>query len=252
MFVFTMLGNAHTHMLYIDSTGRFPVESYDGMNYISVAYIYKLNAILLQSAKTREDASMVTAFQSIYAELEKKGHKPTLHILDNECSRTGKNYIASQKVPIQIVAPDDHKVNACEPAVKSTKCHVISSIATVDENCPLQLWSRFLPQMQRTLNMLGTSQQNNMLTADKELNGSFDWNTTPMALLGNRAVAFIAPDNRNTYTSHAEEACVTGMAPEHYQLLELFILTTRGYCLTGTYRLFPLYWSIPTVSTLTC
>ena len=43
-----------------------------------------------------------------------------------------------------------------QTAVKSTKYHVKSIVATADENCPLQLWSRFLPQMQQTLNMLRT------------------------------------------------------------------------------------------------
>ena len=100
MFVLAMLGGAHTHTLYIDLIRRFPVESYDGMNYIFVPYTYKLNVVLLRSMKTREDASMVTTFQSVYVELEEKGHKPTLHVLDNKCSHAVKNYVVSQKVPI--------------------------------------------------------------------------------------------------------------------------------------------------------
>ena len=60
--------------------------------------------------------------------------------------------------------------------------------------------------------MLRTSRRNNNLTADKELNGPFDWNATPMAPLCNRAAAFIAPDNRNTHVPHAIEAYMTGMA----------------------------------------
>ena len=63
IIVFAMLGDAHTNTLHTDLTGRFPVESYDGMNYIFVAYVYKLNAILLRSMKTREDVNMVTTFK---------------------------------------------------------------------------------------------------------------------------------------------------------------------------------------------
>ena len=54
--------------------------------------------------------------------------------------------------------------------------------------------------------MLRTSRQNTSLTTDKELNGPFDWNVTPMAPLGNRVAAFIAPDNCNTYSPEAIEA----------------------------------------------
>ena len=46
MFVFAMFGNAHTNTLYTDLTGQFLVESYNGMNYICVAHIYKLRPIL--------------------------------------------------------------------------------------------------------------------------------------------------------------------------------------------------------------
>ena len=247
MFIFVMMGNAHTSTLYTGLTGRFPVESYDGMNYMFVAYVYKLNDIVLRSMKTREDANMVTTFKSVCAKLKEKGHKPNLHVLDNKCSKAVKTYFVSEEVPIQIVEADNHRVNACKPAVNSTKYHVISTVATVDKTCTLQLWSRFLPQMQRTLNMFRTSRQNNNLTANKELNGPFDWNATPMAPLGSRATAFIAPNNRNTYVPHTIEAYVTGMAPHHYRLLEMFIPMTRGYRLLGTYRLFPSHWSVPTV-----
>lgn len=81
--------------------------------------------------------------------------------------------------------------------------------------CPLQPWSMFVPQMRRTLNMIRTLQRNNNLTTVKELNGSFDWNRTPMVLHGNRAAALIAPNNYNTHAPHAEEAYVTGMASNH-------------------------------------
>ena len=110
MFVFAMLGDAHTHTLYTDLTGQFQAESYDGMNYIFVAYIYKPNAILLQPIKSRENTSMVLVFQSVHAELETKGRTPNLHVLDNKCSRAVKNFIATQKVPIQIAAPTDTKI----------------------------------------------------------------------------------------------------------------------------------------------
>ena len=49
------------------------------MNYIFVAYVYTLHAILLRPMKPREDASMVEAFTSTYTELETAGHKPKLH-----------------------------------------------------------------------------------------------------------------------------------------------------------------------------
>ena len=78
------IGDTHKDTIYSDLTGRFPIQPYEGMNYIFVAYVYKLNAILLRSMKSREDASMVEAFTSVYTKLETAGHKPKLHVIDNE------------------------------------------------------------------------------------------------------------------------------------------------------------------------
>ena len=46
--------------------------------------------------KNREDSSMITAFKSVYAQLEVTGHKPSLHILDNECSRAVQTFLNKQ------------------------------------------------------------------------------------------------------------------------------------------------------------
>ena len=40
---------------------------------------------------------MVIVFKSRYEELNVKGHHPTLHLFDNECSCTVKEYIASEQ-----------------------------------------------------------------------------------------------------------------------------------------------------------
>ena len=92
IFCCNVIGDTHEDTIYSDLTGRFPIQSYEGMNYIFVAYVYKLNAILLCSMKSREDVSMVEAFTSVYTKLETAGHNPKLHILDNECSRAVQKF----------------------------------------------------------------------------------------------------------------------------------------------------------------
>ena len=87
---FAILQDEEENTIYNDTTGSFPIESYTDMNYIFVCYVYKLNTILLRTMKNREDEEMVSAFKSCYKELNEKGHHPTLHVLDNECSRAVK------------------------------------------------------------------------------------------------------------------------------------------------------------------
>ena len=65
IFCCAVIGDTHKDTIYSDLTGRFQIKSYKGMNYIFVVYVYKLNAILLRSMKSREDARMVEAFTSV-------------------------------------------------------------------------------------------------------------------------------------------------------------------------------------------
>ena len=67
---------------------------------------------------------MVKAFTSVYTELETAGHKPKLHILDNECSRAVQNFLIKKGTARQNVEA------AAEPAVKTEKYHIIAHIAT--------------------------------------------------------------------------------------------------------------------------
>ena len=83
---------------------------------------------------------MVEAFKSCYNELNAKGHHPTLHVLDNECSRAVIDYVAKQRTEIQIVDAHNHRVNAAEHGCKAAKYHTIATLCTIDPNCPNQLW----------------------------------------------------------------------------------------------------------------
>ena len=147
IFWYAVIGDAHKNTIYSDLTGRFPIQFYEGMNYIFLAYVYKLNAILLRSTKSREDASMVEAFTSIYTELETAGHNPKLHVLDNECSRAVQKFLIKKGTARKNVEAHNHRVNAAEPAMKTAKYHIISHIATLDHQCPIQLWSKMLTHM---------------------------------------------------------------------------------------------------------
>ena len=111
----------------------------------------------MRAIKSRKDEDMVEAFKSVYDELKTYRHKPALHILDNECSRAVKSYIQSTKTEIQLVEPHNHRVNAAEVAIKAVKYHFLAHLATIDPNCPIQIWCKFIRQIQTTLLILRTS-----------------------------------------------------------------------------------------------
>ena len=85
-----------------------------------------------------------------------------------------------------------------------------------------------LKQIQDTLNMFRPSRNDTTKTAYQELEGTFDWNATPMAPLGTEGSIYIHSYNRNTFAPHCNKGFTIGRAPHHYQLLEFYIPATRG------------------------
>ena len=66
MFFFAILADQNKDTIYSDLAGQFPVCLYSGMNFIFVAYVYKINAILIRPMATRCDATMIDTFKDIY------------------------------------------------------------------------------------------------------------------------------------------------------------------------------------------
>ena len=72
---------------------------------------------------------------------------------------------------IHLVPPHNHQVNVAECAIATFKEHFIVGLATVDKNCPLQLWDEFLHQVELTLNLLHFSRCDPSKSANKEVHG---------------------------------------------------------------------------------
>ena len=70
--------------LYTDQTGRFPVTSFKGNQYIMVIFETTTNNILVEPMRNRVSGEMVRAYQVLMDRLREKSIKPTMQILDNE------------------------------------------------------------------------------------------------------------------------------------------------------------------------
>lgn len=116
----------------------------------------------------------------MYEYLTKRGFQPKLNVMDNQCSKTIQTFIKKNGAKIQLVNPDDHRVNAAERAIQTWKNHWLSGLGTLDPNCPLQLWCQFIEQGQDTLNMRIISRINNRLSAYAILDGQFEFDKTPL------------------------------------------------------------------------
>jgi hypothetical protein len=215
-FCFAALADLHTGTMYTDLTGAFPVRSFKNMQYVFVAYIYNLNAILVHAAPSKNNAAMIAAFSDIFSTLAAHGYAPTLNVMDNECSKAVEAHIKANKMNVHLVPPHNHHVNAAERAIATFKEHFIAGLATVDKNCPLQLWDDFLPQIELTLNLLHFSRRNPSRSANKEVNGRFDYNKTPIAPLLTKGLVYEDPAIRTSWVPHGTDAYYIGPAPKHY------------------------------------
>ncbi|KAL7523214.1 hypothetical protein ACHAXR_000076, partial [Thalassiosira sp. AJA248-18] len=168
------------------------------MQYIFVCYAYEPNAILVRPMKSRSDTCMVAAYKDIYEYLESVNQKPKLNVTDDEASKTVQNYIKSKNVDWQLVVvePDNHRVNAAERAIQIFKNHFLAGLATFDKTFPLQLWCYLLIQAKMTLNMLQTPRCDPSKSSYEVLEGKFDYNKTPLAPPGTKALIYEAAARR--------------------------------------------------------
>jgi hypothetical protein len=248
MFCFAALADATAGTMYTDITGAFPVRSFKNMQYIFVAYIYDLNAIIVRPMPSRTDASFIAAFTEVFKILQARQYQPVLNVMDNECSKAVETHIKKNRMKIQLVPPHNHRVNAAERAIGTFKEHFVAALATVDMLCPLQLWDEFLPQVELTLNLLRFSRRNPNISANHELYGPFDFSKTPLAPLGTKALIYDDPASRASWAPHATDGFYVGPASDHYRCLRFYIPATRRFRFADTWRLYPSHCQVPVLS----
>jgi hypothetical protein len=209
------------------------------MQYIFVAYIFDLNAIIVQPMPSRANTAMIAAFAEVFAVLWAQDYQPALNVMDNECSKTKEKHIRANRMSIHLVPPHNHQVNAAEQATATFKEHFVAALATVDMLCQLQLWDEFLPQVELTLNLLQFSQQDPTFLANQEVYRAFDFNKTPLAPLGTKALIYDDPANQASWAPHATDSFYVGPATDHYQCLQFYIPATQQFQFLDTWRLYP-------------
>jgi hypothetical protein len=212
-----------TGQIYTDQTGRFISPSSTGNNYLMILYDYDSNFIFAQPMKNRQAETIVAAYASLHARLCKAGLKPRLQRLDNECSTLLKDYMHANQVDFQLVPPGIHRRNAAERAIRTFKNHFIAGLCSVDKNFPIHLWDRLIPQAEITLNLLRGSRINPKLSAWAQVNGTFDFNRTPLGPPGCRVVAHEKPAKRKTWAPHGLDGWYVGPALDLYRCHTIWI-----------------------------
>jgi hypothetical protein len=123
--------------IHSDATGRFPVPSRRGNNYILIS-VYA-GYVHTESLPSRNAASYVAAFKRTREWFKNLGITPSVQRLDNETSAPVERYLHSLGVNIEYVPPHNHRANKAERAIRHWKNHFIAILGTVAPSFPLDL-----------------------------------------------------------------------------------------------------------------
>ena len=222
------LSNEVDRKIYTDQTGRFPVTSFKGNQYIMVLFETGSNNILVEAMRSRTASEMVRAYQLLIDRLKEKGIKPTLQILDNEISAEYKQAIHDNDMTYQLVPPNDHRRNIAEKAIQTFKDHLVAVLCGTDESFPLQLWCQVLRHAEHQLNMLRKSRLNPAVSAFEEMYGPHNYDAHPFAILGCPVELHVMPKNRGTYETHTKTGYYLGASWDHYRCHRIWVKDTRS------------------------
>jgi hypothetical protein len=159
--------------------------------------------------------------------------------LDNEASTTLKEYNKSEQVDYQLAPPQVHRRNAAERAIRTWKNHLTPGLCSTDTNFPLHLWDLLLEQATITLNLLRPARSNPTMSAHQMLNGTFDYNRTPLAPPGTKILIHEKPNQRRSWDPHGVEGWYLGPATYHYRCYRVYVNQTRAERITDTVEFVP-------------
>ncbi len=143
----------------------------------------------------------------------------------------------------------NHQVNAAKRAIALFKEQFITGLATVDRNCPLQLWDEFLHQFKLTLNLLRFSCRDPSKFANEEVHSPYDFNKTPIAPIGTKGLVYNGPTVQASWAPHGTDAFYVSPTPKHYWCLQIYMPTTQQHSIAEIWHLYPSHCAIPTIST---
>ena len=222
-----------------DQTGRFPIRSSRGHQYLMVVHIRDPNIILAIPLKNRSQVSLMAAYADLYDNIKNKGFDPKLHICDNECPQAFKGFLKFREVDLQKAPPYDHRTNPAEKAIDTFKSHFIAGLASLPPDFPLHLWDRLIPHAVLALNLLRRSNTHPHLSAYAHWEGVYDYNAHPMAPPGCKVVVYETVDRRESWGEKGVLGWYLGPSFDHYRCHKVFIPRTNGERVGNSVKFFP-------------
>ena len=226
------------NVVFADATGRFPLVSADGKEYILIM-TYK-NYIKPVAFANRGADTYVKAFREGIHFFKNLGHTITSIVLDNESSAAVTKLFKDEKIVAQFVPPGIKRSNKAERAIQTFRNHFIAVLGTVNKDFPIDRWDLLLPHIETTVNLLHPSQGDDSKSAYEGIYGhKYDFLQHPMGPAGLLIYVFELPSVRDTWATHGEVGFLLGAAMDTYRSYSCLIKSTGGKRTSNTVQFFP-------------
>ena len=230
--------------IHADLTGRFPIASFKGNQYLLVACWHGYFHFELMA--TRRAECYVHAYTKLLSFFRALGHNPSILRLDNETSGKLEAYLRAEKVVMQFVPPGVHRANKAERAIRTSKNHIISMLCGTHADFDLKLWDESIEQAELTLNHLVPYSLDPTLCAYDGLHPHpYDFIAHPIAPFGTLVVVHEKPADRGTWAPHGVKGWYLGPAMKHYHCWRTWIIHTQAERITDTIEWFPSPLKLP-------
>lgn len=224
---------------YSDLTGKFPYTSRRGNNYILLSLFR--GYIHVEPMASRSSSDYIKAYKKTFDFYSSHDHRPSYQRLDNETSEDLETYLRTvAKVSVSYVAPNSHRANKAERAIRSWKNHFIATLSSVQADFPMYLWDELLPQSELTINHMRPCPTDPTISAYHGMHGSpHDFLAHPIHPCGMLVLIYDSPETRGTWAPHGVKGYYLGPELAHYRCYKVFAIPTSANRIAETIALFP-------------
>jgi hypothetical protein len=131
--------------IHADATGRFPVKSVRGYEYVLLFYIEQSNYIHTELLRDRQASSYTAAYQKAFEFFRLHSIPINIVRLDNETSTSLLRLFTNLGIKVEIAPPANHSTLKAERHIRTWKNHFISTLATCDPFFPMNAWKFLIP-----------------------------------------------------------------------------------------------------------
>jgi len=246
LFTKVLQAKEFSHRNHADATGRFPVTSRQGSNYMLLFYCEDTGYIHIVPLASRTKSEYLRAFRLGLQFFQFRGFKPNVQRLDNEVSFDLLDMLKREfDIMAELAPPSNHRSLLAERGIQTWKDHFIATLCTTDRNFPLSCWEDLVDPAESYLNLMRAATCDPTKSAFEVVRGPHDMNRHPLLPLGMLVLIHDSVDKRRSWDPHGVPGYYLGPAAHHYRCFNVWSPTTNGLRISDSLSWHPTNVNLP-------